>query len=80
MRAVRTLFVAWQAGDSSRAWFPIGRLDAEAAEDEYVFRCTRGALHACGRARTRRGEPEPRTHPHPRSRAASAVAFCAVSA
>jgi hypothetical protein len=41
-----TLFVAWQAGNPSRAWFPIGRLDAEAARDEYVFRYTRGALHA----------------------------------
>lgn len=42
-----TLFIAWQAGDASRAWFPIGRLDAEAAREEYVFRYTRGALHAC---------------------------------
>ncbi|MBV8466244.1 MAG: hypothetical protein JO218_09895 [Burkholderiales bacterium] len=41
-----TLFVAWQASDSSRAWFPIGRLDASAAKDEYVFRYTRGALQA----------------------------------
>jgi hypothetical protein len=47
---VSTLFVAWQAGNPGRAWFPIGRLDAEAAKDEYVFRYTRGALHARDRA------------------------------
>lgn len=39
-----TLFVAWQAPDPTRAWFPIGRLDA--GHDDYVFRYTRGALKA----------------------------------
>jgi hypothetical protein len=45
-----TLFVAWQARDTSRAWFPIGRLDASTANKEYVFRYTRGALRAHERA------------------------------
>lgn len=45
-----TLFVAWQAADAGRAWFPIGRLDASKAKDEYVFRYTRGALRAHERA------------------------------
>lgn len=45
-----TLFVAWQAHGSSRAWFPIGRLDASKENHEYVFRYIRGALHARDRA------------------------------
>jgi len=38
------LFLAWQA--PTRAWFPIGRLDADTAQNHYVFRYTRGALSA----------------------------------
>ena len=47
---MRTLFVAWQAPDPTRAWFPIGRLDASVDPADYVFRYTRGALYARDRA------------------------------
>ncbi len=40
-----TLFVAWQSPAPTRAWFPIGRLDAE-NNDSFLFRYTRGALDA----------------------------------
>ncbi len=39
-----TLFVAWQSPAPTRAWFPIGRLDAN--HDTFLFRYTRGALDA----------------------------------
>ena len=45
-----TLFVAWQAPGPTRAWFPIGRLDASTEHRDYVFRYTQGALHARDRA------------------------------
>ena len=45
-----TLFVAWQAPDPTRAWFPIGRLDASPDRRNYLFRYTHGALHANKRA------------------------------
>jgi hypothetical protein len=45
-----TLFVAWQAPDPTRAWFPIGRLDASQDRRDYLFRYTHGALHAKERA------------------------------
>ena len=45
-----TLFVAWQAPEPTRAWFPIGRLDASADRRDFVFRYTHGALHAHERA------------------------------
>jgi hypothetical protein len=41
-----TLFVAWQAPDPTRAWFPIGRLDANTDQHDYVFRYTNGARRA----------------------------------
>lgn len=41
-----TLFVAWQAPAPTRAWYPIGRLDASTDRHEYVFRYTHGALRA----------------------------------
>jgi hypothetical protein len=41
-----TLFVAWQAPSPTRAWFPIGRLDASQDRRDFVFRYTRGALNA----------------------------------
>jgi hypothetical protein len=44
---MKSLFLAWQAPNDSahsRAWFPIGRLDAE--PDHYRFRYTGGALKA----------------------------------
>lgn len=46
---MKSLFLAWQApSDSarSRAWFPVGRLDAEPEDRHYRFRYTRGALKA----------------------------------
>ena len=41
----RTFYLGWQARDS-RAWYPIGRLDASASRDRYTFSYTRGALIA----------------------------------
>lgn len=42
---MRTLFLAWQS-DKSRAWYPVGRLDADVAKEEFIFEYTRGALAA----------------------------------
>ena len=41
-----TLFVAWQSPGPSRAWFPIGRLDASSDRHDFTFRYTNGALQA----------------------------------
>ncbi len=41
----RTLFLAWQ-DDSSRQWFPVGRLDADVGQAFYRFRYTGGAKRA----------------------------------
>ena len=41
---MKSLFLAWQA--PSRAWFPIGLLNANTANDYYVFQYTNGALRA----------------------------------
>lgn len=41
-----TLFVAWQAPSPTRAWFPIGRLDASVNRHDFVFQYTHGALQA----------------------------------
>lgn len=41
---MNSLFLAWQA--PTRAWFPIGRLNADRARSHYVFQYTKGALHA----------------------------------
>lgn len=41
---MKALFLAWQA--PSRAWFPIGRLNADSARSHYIFQYTKGALHA----------------------------------
>ena len=43
---MKTLFVAWQTPNPSHAWFPIGRLDADAEHHDYVFRYTQGAINA----------------------------------
>ena len=50
---MKTLFLAWQhtrpdpaQRPASRAWFPIGRLDAEPAENLYRFAYTEGARRA----------------------------------
>ena len=47
---MNSLFLAWQDTGPSRAWFPIGRLDAEAAQKHYVFGYTRGAQRAAAEA------------------------------
>lgn len=39
----RRFFLAWQ-DDQSRAWYPVGRLDA--SEKHYEFAYTKGAIHA----------------------------------
>ncbi len=41
-----TLFIAWQAPSPTKAWFPIGRLDASVERSNYVFQYTHGALDA----------------------------------
>lgn len=41
---MRTLFLAWQA--PNRAWFPVGRLDADVQRHDYRFGYTKGAQQA----------------------------------
>lgn len=41
-----SLFLAWQAPTPSRAWFPVGRLDADRQRHLYEFRYIKGALRA----------------------------------
>ncbi len=43
---MKTLFLAWQAPNPVRTWFPIGRRDAAPEESYYRFRYTGGALSA----------------------------------
>jgi hypothetical protein len=43
---MKTLFLAWQAPGTSRAWYPIGRLNADAKKRFYHFVYTCGALQA----------------------------------
>jgi hypothetical protein len=46
---MKSLFLAWQAPTDSarsRAWFPVGRLDADTEAQHYRFRYTQGALKA----------------------------------
>jgi hypothetical protein len=43
---MRSLFIAWQTPSASRAWFPIGRLDADISTAEYAFAYTQGAVAA----------------------------------
>lgn len=46
---MKSLFLAWQAPTDSahsRAWFPVGRLDADPTASHYRFRYTGGALSA----------------------------------
>ena len=42
---MRTLFLAWQA-PTDRAWFPVGRLDADAERSLYRFCYTQGVIGA----------------------------------
>src|SRR5882724_9082523 len=41
---MKSLFLAWQA--PTRAWFPVGRLDADVSANRYAFSYTKGALQA----------------------------------
>ncbi len=41
-----TLFLAWQNPGQSRAWYPIGRLDADSANGPYHFQYIRGVVKA----------------------------------
>jgi hypothetical protein len=41
---MKSLFLAWQA--PTRAWFPVGRLDADLDASRYLFSYTKGALQA----------------------------------
>ncbi|MDO9452243.1 MAG: hypothetical protein Q7J29_05225 [Stagnimonas sp.] len=43
---MNTLFLAWQAPDPKRAWFPIGRLDVSDNRKDYYFRYLEGARSA----------------------------------
>jgi hypothetical protein len=48
---MKTLFVAWKDSANTRAWYPVGRLDADVAAQRYRFRYLQGALQAnrdCG--------------------------------
>jgi len=46
---VKTL-VAWQDKANTRAWYPIGRLDANISKSSYEFKYTQGAKMAQQRA------------------------------
>ena len=43
---MKTLFLAWQDSDPSRAWFPVGQLDADVKHSLYRFRYIGGAKRA----------------------------------
>ncbi len=47
---MKTLFVAWQDKANTRAWYPIGRLDAVIARSRFEFKYTQGAEIARQRA------------------------------
>lgn len=40
---MKTLFLAWQDSAATRAWYPIGRLDADVPHSRFQFIYTRGA-------------------------------------
>lgn len=44
--STRTLFLAWQDKKPSKAWFPVGRLDADVERSFYRFRYIDGAKRA----------------------------------
>ena len=44
--STRTLFLAWQDKKPSKAWFPVGRLDADVERSFYRFRYIGGAKQA----------------------------------
>lgn len=43
---MKSLFLAWQDTGATRAWFPIGRLDADVEHSSYLFGYTHGAERA----------------------------------
>ncbi|HMP75439.1 MAG TPA: DNA-binding protein [Kiritimatiellia bacterium] len=43
---MKTLFLAWQARGATRAWYPIGRLEADPGAHHYAFSYTMGAEQA----------------------------------
>ncbi len=48
---MKTLFIAWKDSANTRAWYPVGRLDADVKAKHYRFRYLQGALQAnrdCG--------------------------------
>ena len=48
---MKTLFIAWKDSANTRAWYPVGRLDADVEKQPYRFRYLQGALEAnreCG--------------------------------
>ena len=47
---MKTLFLAWQDKSAKRAWYPIGRLDADVKEKRFQFYYTKGAEMARKRA------------------------------
>lgn len=47
---MNSLFLAWQDVGPSRAWFPIGRLDADVTANHFVFGYTNGAERAAADA------------------------------
>lgn len=45
--SAQTLFLAWQdRSETSRRWYPVGRLDTDTSKPLYRYRYTRGALRA----------------------------------
>ena len=47
---MKSLFLAWQDTGTTRAWFPIGRLDADVQRSSYHFGYTHGAERAAQEA------------------------------
>lgn len=43
---MKTLYLAWQSAAPQKAWFPIGRLDADQSKGMYTFVYTQGAAIA----------------------------------
>ena len=59
---MNSLFLAWQDVGPSRAWFPIGRLDADLTQPRFVFGYTHGAEQAAELAGLRPLESFPDFH------------------
>lgn len=59
---MNSLFLAWQDAGPSRAWFPIGRLDADLVRSNFTFAYTHGAEQAAHEAGLRPLESFPDFH------------------